>query len=425
MLTIPGSPKRLCDGISRRNFLQIGALGAGLTLADLLKVHAQTPGANAPGSPKSVIFVYMWGGPPHLDTYDMKPAAPAEFRGEFSPIATNVPGIQICELLPRQARMWDKLSVVRSVTSVDEHSDAYVMTGYSHQVNRTEHHPSIGAVISRLRGSVNDVPPYVTMWDPQSQGNDPGFLGPIHGAFSPRGSAANNLKPNIALNKLEDRKALLNAFDKLRHDIDASGGLQGMEQNKARAFDILTSGNLVNALDLNREPLTSRERYKGSENFLTARRLVEAGAGLVMFGTGEFDTHSGNFKTMRKVLPPFDAAMANLIQDLHDRGMQDDVVVIACGEFGRTPRINNNDAGRDHWSGAMSVVVSGGGLKMGQAIGATSDKGDHPATRRYTMQNVLSTVYGAIGINPGTTLVNQAGRPVYLLDDREPVAELI
>src|SRR5262245_28393746 len=167
MLTIPGNPQRLCDGISRRNFLQIGALGAGLTLADLLKQK----GTAAMPAPKSVIFVYMWGGPPHLDTYDMKPAAPAEFRGEFSPIATNVPGIQICELLPRQARMWDKLSVIRSVTSVDEHSDAYVMTGYSHQVNQTQHHPSIGAVISRLRGSVNDVPPYVTMWDPQSQGN--------------------------------------------------------------------------------------------------------------------------------------------------------------------------------------------------------------------------------------------------------------
>jgi hypothetical protein len=424
MFTLLGARQRFCDGISRRNFLRIGALGAGLTLADLLRCRAA---AGDSKSSKAAIMINLPGGPSHLDMYDLKPAAPAEYRGEFKPIATNVPGVQICELFPRQARMWDKFAVIRSVIGGQEHSDAQTNTGYHEFENRTAHHPAVGAVVSKLRGSQGDIPPFVSLRG-MTPGTEPGFLGVAHRPFVPSGPGVENLRlPNgVSADCVDNRKDLLAAFDNLRRDVDASGTMHGIDAFQARAFDMVASGVVRKALDLSREDPRTRDRYKGVEDFLTARRLVEAGVGCVTLTYGGWDTHAENFKTLRRQLPPLDVGLANLIQDLHDRGMQDDVVTIMWGEFGRTPKIGDvTPDGRGHWPPAMSALVAGGGLKMGQAIGSTNARGELPRDRPYTVPQVLSTIYHALGIDPGQTFRNGAGRPMYILDDREPVVELL
>ena len=432
MLTFWGDRHRYCDGISRRNFLALGAFGAGLTLADVLRLRAATrdtadPTAARPTSaPKSAIMIYLPGGPSHMDMYDLKPEAPAEFRGEFKPIATNVPGVQICEHFPMQARMWDKLACVRSLVSVDEHSDSLVMTGYSENTNRTAGHPSFGAVMSKLRAGSNDIPPFVSLRG-MSPGTEPGFLGVAHRPFTPDGPGLQNLRLSGGVDtaRMDDRKDLLGRFDTARRDIDAGSTMRGLDAFTSRAFDMIASGTVRKALDLKHEDPRVRDRYKGVEQFLTARRLIEAGVGCVTLAYGGWDTHSSNFKTLRKQLPELDRGIANLISDLHERGMENDVVTVVWGEFGRTPKINGSDAGRDHWSPVMSAMVAGGGLKMGQAIGTSSARGEYPKDRPYRVSQLLSTIYQAIGIDPSQTFPNGSGRPMYILDDREPVAELV
>jgi hypothetical protein len=425
MLSIWGEKQAFCDGISRRSFLRIGALGAGLTLADLLRGRAAAAGAGRPTANKSAIMVYLPGGPSHLDMYDLKPDAPREFRGEFNPIATNVPGIQICEHLPRQARMFDKLAVIRSVISVGEHSDSMVTTGYSARDNLAANHPSFGAVVSKLRGDGGNVPPFVSLRG-LSRGTEPGFLGMAHRPFNPSGPGVQDLRlaNGTSMDRVAERRSLLSSFDGMRRELDTGGTLAGLDSFTGRAFDMIASGGVRTALDLSREPASSRERYRGIEQFLTARRLVEAGVGCVTLGYGSWDTHGNNFQSLRRQLPILDRAIANLVQDLDDRGLQNDVAVIVWGEFGRTPRINRN-AGRDHWPQVMSALVAGGGMRMGQAIGASSPRGERPQDRPYTASQVLSTLYRVLGIDPAMTFPSNTGRPVYVLDDRMPVRELI
>ncbi|HTU21888.1 MAG TPA: DUF1501 domain-containing protein [Gemmataceae bacterium] len=425
MLTLWGKRQSFCDGISRRNFLQIGAFGAGMTLAEMLRLRAV---AGTGSSNKAAIMIYLPGGPSHLDMYDLKPDAPKEFRGEFKPIATNVPGVQICEHFPLQARMWDKLACVRSLVSVDEHSDSLVMTGYPERVNRTAHHPSLGAVMSKLRGAAaGDIPPYVSLRGMSRFGTDPGYLGVAHRPFTPDGPGFQNLRlaGGVDASRMDDRKSLLTSFDEVRRDIDATGTMKGIDSFTGRAFDMIASGRVRKALDLNQEDPRSRDRYKGIEQFLQARRLVEAGVGCVTLSIGGWDTHGSNFKILRKQLPQVDRGIANLIQDLHDRGMEKDVVTVMWGEFGRTPKINGSDGGRDHWGPAMSALIAGGGLKMGQAIGATNARAEHPKDRRVTVPQVLATMYHALGIDPSQTFPNGSGRPMYILDDRQPITELL
>ena len=426
MLTIWGERQLFCDGLTRRNFLKIGAFGAGLTLAEMLHLRALA-GTTSASRNKAAIMVYLPGGPSHMDMWDMKPDAPKEFRGEFNPIKTNVPGIEICEHMPLQAKMFDKLAVIRSIVSVDEHSDSLVMTGWSERDNRIAQHPSFGAVVSKVRGRSSDTacPPFVSLRG-MTRGTEPGFLGVAHRPFTPSGPGLNNLRLNrdISLERLENRKVLLAKLDQTRRDLDASGTMEGLDSFTARAFEIVTSGTVHQALDLSKEDPKVRERYKGIESFLTARRLVEAGAGCVTLSYGGWDTHGQNFTTLKRQLPVLDRGIANLVQDLHDRGLADDVVVIVWGEFGRTPKVNGN-AGRDHWAPVMSALVAGGGLKMGQAIGASTSRGERPKDRPYTTQNVLSTLYHVLGIDPAMTFLNTAGRPMHILDNREPVKELL
>jgi hypothetical protein len=437
MLTILGNAHKFCDGICRRNFLKIGALGAGLTLADLLRLRAAGASVDRPAA-KSAILIWLYGGPSHIDMYDLKPQAPVEFRGDFKPIQTNVPGIDISEHLPLQARLFDKLALIRSCTvSADTgHNDVEVTTGFNRTINLAEHHPSMGSVISKLRSdSSGGVPPYVNLrLDARvaldgPYGVEPGFLGAAHRPYTPRGTDLDNLQlaKEVSLERLGDRKALLSQFDSIRRDIDANGAMRGVDAVTARAFDVITAGAVRKALDLSQEAPRTRDRYRGAEQFLTARRLVEAGVGCVTLSISGWDTHGDNFTKLKtQLLPVLDRGFASLVQDLHDHGLENDVVTLLCGEMGRTPKINKaNPAGRDHWVEAMSVVVAGGGLKMGQVIGATDGRAERPKERPCRMAQVLSTVYQALGIDPSLTFPNAAGRPVYLLDDREPVAELL
>jgi len=428
MLEITGKSPRFCDGMPRRNFLRIGAFGAGLTLADMLRAQAATAAVTPKNHsrPKSAIMVYLPGGPSHMDMWDLKPDAPAEFRGEFNPIKTNVPGVEICEHMPMQAKMFDKLAAIRSIISVDEHSDSLVTTGYADRDNRISQHPSFGAVVSKLRGTGEQaVPPFVSLRG-MSRGTEPGYLGIAHRPFTPGGQAQANLKlvAGVTPERLDARKDLLTSFDDVRRDIDASGTMNGLDAFSTRAIDMVTSGVVRKALDLDKEDKSNRDKYKGVEQFLTARRLVEAGVGCVTMSFGGWDTHGKNFESLKKQLPNLDRGIASLVEDLVRLGLYDDTVIVVWGEFGRTPKINAG-AGRDHWSPVMGALVGGGGLKMGQAIGTSTARGERPKDRPYTVPNVMATLYRAMGIDPSMTFLNGAGRPMYILDDRTPVAELI
>jgi hypothetical protein len=322
--------------------------------------------------------------------------------------------------------MMDKLAVVRSLVSVDEHSDSLVMTGYSENTNRTAGHPSFGSVVSRLRTGQADVPPFVSLRG-MSIGTEPGYLGVAHRPFTAEGPGLRNLglPTGVTADRVDDRKDLLGQFDTARRDLDGKGTMAGMDAFNQRAFDMIASGAVRKALDLRQEDPRVRDRYKGVEQFLTARRLVEAGVGCVTLSYGGWDTHSGNFKELKRMLPNLDRGVANLVADLHERGLADDVVTVVWGEFGRTPKINTSDAGRDHWAPVMSALVAGGGLRMGQAIGASSARGEYPKDRPYKVPHLLATIYRALGIDPSRTFPNGSGRPMYVLDDRDLVMELV
>ncbi|MBM3994082.1 MAG: DUF1501 domain-containing protein [Planctomycetes bacterium] len=427
MFTLLGSAQGFCDGLSRRNFLKIGAFGAGLTLADMLRMKAEAsnnPGQAAPTRLKSAIMIYLPGGPSHMDMYDLKPDAPAEFRGEFRPIQTNCNGVQICEHFPLQARMWDKFACIRSIVSVDEHSDSLVMTGKSSRENMIANHPCFGSVVSRVRSTNQSaVPPFVSLRG-MSRGTEPGFLGIQHRPFTPQGPGVENLRPIQAVtqDRMNDRRAMLESFDNLNREVDANAA--GLDNFTNRAFEMISSGGVRSALDLQREPQQSRQRYQGVEQFLTARRLVEAGVGCVTMSYGGWDTHGQNFQSLRRQLPNVDKGLSLLVGDLAERGLLNDTLVVMWGEFGRTPRINQG-AGRDHWAPVMSALVAGGGMRMGQAVGSSTARGERPLERRVTAPQVLATLYRAMGIDPGQTFPNGTGRPIHIVEDRAPITELL
>jgi len=422
MLTLWDEGRDRRTGATRRGFLKIGAFGGALSLADMLRARAGVGGESSP-RPKSVIMICLFGGPPHTDTYDLKPDAPAQYRGEFKPVPTNVPGVSVCELFPLQARMWDKLAVVRSVAAgQSDHRDHETHTGFIQALGR----PCFGSVVSKVRGVGPDgMPPFVNLRF-ESSALEPSYLGLEHRAFAPRGDALTNLRlpPSVSPDRLNDRRSMLHHFDDMRRDIDATGTLEAMDTFRGRAYDMILSGTVRRALDLSLEDARTRERYRGVEKFLLARRLVEAGVGAVTLDVGNWDTHFDNFPYLREWLPKVDRGVSALVDDLHARGLDRDVVTVMWGEFGRTPLINNR-GGRDHWQPAMSVLLAGGGLKMGQTIGATTARGEEARDRPYRVPQVLSTVYHAIGIDPARTFNDLTGRPRHILDDREPIREML
>ncbi len=436
MLTILGDHQRgFCDGLSRRSFLQIGGLAlGGLTLPDLLRAEA-TPASSAKPQ-KSVIMVFLAGGPPHQDMYDLKADAPSEIRGEFRPISTNVPGIQICEHLPRMARMMDKLIPIRSMVGAkDRHESFQIMTGRLNEKHPPGGWPEIGSVVSKLQGAMQPgMPPFVGL-SPKMQhrpynSGKPGCLGPAYAPFQPHGEGhADLVLQGITLQQLQDRQRLLSSLDNLRRTADTQAAMEGLDAYQRQAFGMLTSSKLAEALDLSQESPRLRERYgegtkkiqgdaapRMNEQFLIARRLVEAGVRCVTLTYSFWDWHGSNFRHGKENLPDLDQATTALVQDLHDRGLDQDVTVVIWGEFGRTPRINEQ-AGRDHWPRVSSALLACGGMRTGQVIGSTDRLGGEAADRPVHFQEVHATLYRNLGIDPHVaTYRDLAGRPHYLVD---------
>ena len=438
MLTIYGQAQSagvFCDGLSRRNFIKIGGLAmGGLSMPQLLRAEAAN---GIRGSNKAVIMVYMPGGPPHQDMYDIKMDAPSEIRGEFRPVSTNVPGIQICEHLPRLAKLADKYAIIRSMVGAkDRHESFQCMTGRLNERNPPGGWPEFGSVISKLQGAIDPaLPAYVNLspkmrHSPYNFGKS-SFLGFGHTPFMPLGEIKGDMVlQGITAQRLQDRRRLLSSIDHFRREIDRSGAMSGIDSFQTRAFDLLTSSKLLEALDLSREDAAVRERYgKGTdkeqgdaaprlnEQFLLARRLVEAGCRVVTISYSFWDWHGSNFRIAKENFPDFDQALSALIEDLDSRGMLEDTTVIAWGEFGRTPRINK-DAGRDHWPNVSCALLAGGGMRTGQVIGATDRDGGEAVQRPVTFQEVFATLYHNLGINAATTTVpDPTGRPHYLVED--------
>ena len=442
-------PPRLTS--SRRQFLKIGALSlGGVSLPRLLQ--AERVGSAKSEQPasrldhKAVILIYLTGGPPHQDMVDMKPDAPVEIRGEFQPQATNVPGIQISELMPRVASMMDKFAIIRSLVGSDgAHSSFQCVTGHRRGGAQPQGGwPEMGSVLSRLHGPVDpSIPPAIdlSMKMEHLPYNlpGPGFLGESHSPFKPSGQGMQDmvLQDGITLDRFADRKQLLRQFDALKRSADSAD----LPSHTRRALEILASSRLVEALDLSKEDANVRERYgkddpnvlpyssKGYQahmsKFLAARRLVEAGARCVTVAFADFDWHGSNFKHGRKVIPLLDQGLSALVQDLHDRGLDKDVSVVVWGEFGRTPKINDR-AGRDHWPQVNFAMLAGGGMKTGQVIGTTDRHADHAVDRPVSYPEVIATVYHQLGIDLNTaTVPDLNGRPHYLSEIREAIPELV
>lgn len=422
-----------CDGTNRRGFLQIGAMGLGfgaMSFADILRMEAQ---AGVKSSTKALINVHLGGGPSHQDMWDLKPDAPVEYRGEFNPVQTSAAGLQICEHFSQLAKMGDKFSVIRAlVGSVNEHSASTTQTGYGQkELGSIGGPPAIGSVISKLQGFNNGVAPFVS----DGLTLKPGYLGPKYKPFSPNDAKSMLELKRIDENRLTKRANLLKTVDGLRRDVDASGEIEAADAFTQRAVDVILSGRMADALDLNKETQENRERYAGNrqgrlrdnERFLRARRLVEAGVRCVSMSWGGWDTHSGNFKTLATQLPALDRGLAALISDLDDRGMLDDVTIAVWGEFGRTPRINNNNGGgRDHWPRVSAAFLAGGGIRGGQAVGVSDRIAGDAESRPVHCQEVLATLYRNMGIDTRSEqIIDPQGRPRYLLDHREPIRELV
>jgi len=448
MITLHGKSQRFCGGMGRRDFLRIGGLGVGgLGLADVLRLRAESPRREY----KSVIMIVLTGGPSHIDLYDLKPDAPVEYRGELKPIRTSVPGFDISELLPLQAKIAQKFAVIRSLAfrtrPPRDHDIHELFSGFVSGDRR----PPLGSVVSRLRGDISGaLPSYVSMGGyidgcaKVRPPEEPQYAGLAHAPFMTTGreSADMHLAADVNLARLGDRRELLRTFDDMRRDFAVRGELAGCDEFTRRALTMITAPVVRDAFDLSREPDRLRESYgpdlRGfsapwtASKFILARRLVEAGVPVVTLCYGNWDHHGvrsngpggGIYERLREEAPRFDRAFHALITDLDQRGILNDVAVVVWGEMGRTPRINQQ-SGRDHWQESGCALLAGGGLKVGQVIGATDRNAVVPRTTPITPQHVLATLYRLLGIDTAATIPNFSGRPMHLLDDREPVAELL
>ncbi len=457
MLTIFGKPHAnggYCDGVSRRDFLTVGGtlLGGGLMLPNLLAAEKRQ---GVTSSHKAVINIFLPGGPPHLDMWDLKPDAPVEVRGEFKPIKTSVPGIEICEHFPLIAKMMDKFAIIRSLSGSSGDHDAYqCMTGRKKDAAKPGFWPALGSWVSKLQGPADSaVPPHLSLMYPTGEPKwgypgDGGFIGMAHAPFRLVGAKATETKSEnmtlrgVTLEQLNDRVGLLKGFDAVERGLDRTGTMEGMDAYTRQAMDILTSTKLKEALDLSKEPKEVLERYGVDDpvferdgaprmvrNFCAARRLVEAGARVVTMNFSRWDWHGSdgkNFVQARKDFPLLDRAITALVGDLHDRGLDKTVSVVVWGEFGRTPRINK-DASRDHWPQVSCALMAGGGMKTGQVIGATNRLAEHAVARPVTHQEIFATLYHNLGLNPSSDRVSDTnGRPHYLVEDGvQPIKELV
>jgi len=482
----PTSQALLGRDLTRRGLLRAAVAGGSLwTLPRWLEARAMAAGS---ARPRSLILLWQDGGPSHFETFDPKPLAPAEYRGELGGIATTLPGIEYCEILPRLAKLAHRTAVIRSLHQpssdhvVGSHN---VLTGWNDQTFQGKsRYPDLGSVVSRMRSGVeeaevaigastdprlargmkgsrravgpdrSELPQYVDIGGGLHRGG-PAFLGPVYSAFpvagdpSKPGFVVQNVQAGGTTGRLQSRLEILGGLDRLGTDVPPGAAvydrLQASSDFRQQAIDLLTGGGAARAFDLSREPAPIRERYGrhlSGQQCLLARRLVEAGVGLVAIrfspdGRGDYDrtmigwddhaVHGNIFEIMRQRGPQFDQSVSALIEDLDERGLADEVLVAVVGEFGRTPRIHVHKGcpGREHWGPAGCALLYGGGLRMGQVIGSTNDKGEHPHDRPLTYQDLLATLYRALGINPAHTFLNEAGRPVPILESGAPIRELV
>ncbi len=449
----------MCRGpIRRREFLRLGTLAlGGMSLADLLAARAS---AGEAARDASVILFWMWGGPSQLETYDLKPDAPSEYRGPFRPVATKVPGLDVCELFPLQAEVGDKVSLIRSLHhTMSAHNDASIelLTGKTPakpdptSTSRSEH-PDFGMFASKLLGGRPDgLPRYVGI-PRQPFMTQPTYLGISHSAFATGDPSKEGYRPpNLSLSagvdghRLDDRRGLLAQFDRMRREVDDSGLREGLDGFQSSALQMLTNPRIAEAFDLTKEDPRLRDRYGRhlwGQSMLLARRLAEAGSSVITVDAlaptladryFSWDDHI-NTQTrwdladaMRHRAPFMDQALSALISDVYARGLDRKVLIVAAGEFGRTPRLTHASGliGRDHWPDAQAALVSGGGLRMGQVVGATNSRGEYPAERPLSPQDLLATIYRHLGIDTRAEFRDFAGRPFPILSGGEPIRELI
>lgn len=428
-----GSVHRLCDGSTRRDFLRVGGLAlGGFGLADLLRARAAARDQGRSPRRSSVVWLWLGGGPTHIETFDPKPTAPAEYRSMLGAIDTAVPGVQIGGLLPRVAQAAQRMAFVRSFAHTNSgHSGGthFVMTGYDHKPadqGAAPVRPSLGSILSRHRGASHPqtgIPTYIRLNNTYADG--PAWLGAGYAPFDTGGQTRRNMELRLDAARLADRRSLLDQLDRINRRVDGSGLMDGMDQFETQAFDLI-QGGVREAFDVQREDARTRERYgKGlGEQLLVARRLCEAGCGFVTVQYGGWDMHRGLVPAMQRLCPALDQAVAAFVGDTHDRGLADDVLLVITGEFGRTPRINSG-AGRDHWAPLSTLALAGGGLQMGQVIGASAAKGDVPHGSPITPQDLMATVFHVLDIPGNLHFTDPRGRPTAMVSSGRPIAGLV
>ncbi len=424
---------RDCEGTTRREFLKIGALGAGsLALPGLLAARARAAAAGHPVKNTSVVWVWLGGGPSHIETFDPKLSAPVEYRSVTGAVATRIPGVSIGGTFPQIAAHADKIALVRSFAHTNSgHGGGthFVMTGYDNrQIDNggLPTRPSIGSIVSRVRGANHPdtgMPTYVRLGRIATDG--PALLGTPYAPFDPAGQAMRNMTLAVSEERLGNRRALLTSLDRLNRVVDRTGMMEGLDHFEEQAFNLVLGG-APGAFDLKRESPATVERYgKGfGEQMLRARRLCEAGCGFVTLSYGGWDMHAQIKTSMERRAPELDRGIAAFLEDVHQRGLTDQILLVITGEFGRTPKVNRN-AGRDHWAPLSTLALAGGGLKMGQVVGESAPKADVPRTTPIRPQDLMATVFHTLGLDPHMQFVNPAGRPVYMVEDGRPISALV
>jgi hypothetical protein len=436
MLRIHGTRRNpSCDGLLRRDFLKVGALGmGGLMLPDLLRARAAAAVAGKPTKNTSVVWLWLGGGPTHIETFDPKMSAPAEFRSVVGSVKTNIAGVEFGSVFPKMARQMDKLAIVRSFAHGNSgHGGGthWVMTGYDYPPadnNMPPIKPALGSILARHRGANNPqtgLPTYVRLGG--TYGDGPAWLGSAYSPFDTSGEARRNMDLKTTLKRLDDRRSLLKSFDTMNRNADRTGLLAGLDSIETQAFELMQS-KARDAFDISREDPKVRDRYTGKDalgtQMLMARRLCEAGVGFVTLHYGGWDMHGGIGPAMKTLGTRVDEAVAAFVEDINNRGLQDDILLVITGEFGRTPRVNGG-AGRDHWAPLSTLALAGGGLKMGQVVGESSEKAEVPKSTPITPQDLMATVFHVLGIPQDLQFREQSGRPVSMITGGKPIAELV
>jgi hypothetical protein len=422
-----------CDGATRRDFLKLGGLGlTGFFLSDLLRARASARASGKATKNTSVVWLWLGGGPTQVETFDPKMSAPAEFRSTVGAVKTKLTGVEIGGLFPKIAKVADKMAFVRSFAHTNSgHGGGthYVMTGYDHPPadnNQPPIKPGFGAIVARHRGANSPktgLPTYVRLGG--IYGDGPAWLGASYAPFDTTGSARTNMNLKVPADRLADRRSLLKKFDTVNRGIDRSGLMRGLDSFEGQAFDLIR-GKARDAFDLQKEDPRTKDRYGNGlgQQLLLARRLCEAGAGFVTLHYGGWDMHGQIVAGLKNLGPPLDHAVAAFIQDVANRGLDKDILLVISGEFGRTPRINGT-AGRDHWAPLSTLALSGGGLKMGRVVGESTAKAEQPKTTPITPQDLMATVFHVLGIPQDLQYKDPTGRPVSMIEKGKPIADLV